>query len=30
MTKAQTINEIGENQDFNENSFLMHQYEKEK
>ncbi|CDW75796.1 UNKNOWN [Stylonychia lemnae] len=30
LTKAQTISELGENQEYNENSFLNHQYEKEK
>lgn len=30
LTKAQTLTELGENQDYNENSFLMKQYEKEK
>ncbi len=30
LTKAQTLTQIGENQEYNENSFLAKQYEKEK
>ena len=30
LTKTLTITDLGENQDYNENSFLMKQYEKEK